>query len=229
MTLTARAVLKANLLLGSLPEAAIDKLAALAIRRSYRRGTQIFAQGEPGDALLGLISGQVRISASTAGGQEVFLNILESGDSFGEIAALDGHPRTASADALSDTELFVIRRVDLLALIEKEPQLATQLLQLLCKRLRWTSDLIEEAAFLSVPVRLARRLMKLSEEHGKTADGLVTLHISQADLAGFMSVSRQIVNQHLQQWRKQGWIDLARGRVVIRDPDGLRRVRDERD
>ena len=88
MTLTARAVLKANLLLGSLPEPAIDKLAALAIRRSYRRGTQIFAQGEPGDALLGLISGQVRISASTAGGQEVFLNILESGDSFGEIAAL---------------------------------------------------------------------------------------------------------------------------------------------
>ena len=57
----------------------------------------------------------------------------------------------------------------------------------------------------------------------------MTLQISQAELAGFMSVSRQIVNQHLQQWRKQGWIDLARGRVVIRDPDGLRRVRDARD
>lgn len=229
MTVTARTVLKANLLLGSLPEPAIDKLAALAIRRSYGRGSRIFAQGEPGDALLGLISGQVRISASTPGGQEVFLNILESGDSFGEIAALDGHPRTASADALSDTELFVIRRADFLALIEKEPHLATQLLQLLCKRLRWTSDLIEEAAFLSVPARLARRLMKLAEEHGSTVDGLIMLKISQAELAGFMSVSRQIVNQHLQRWRKRGWIDLARGRVVIRDPDGLRRVRDERD
>lgn len=229
MTLTARAVLKANLLLGCLPGPALDKLAMLAIRRSYSRGARIFAEGDPGDALLGLISGQVRISASTAGGQEVFLNILESGDSFGEIAVLDGHPRTACADALTDTELFVIRRADLLALIGKEPQLATQLLQLLCKRLRWTSDLIEEAAFLSVPARLARRLMKLAEEHGSTVDGLVTLHISQAELAGFMSVSRQIVNQHLQQWRKRGWIDLARGRVVIRDPDGLRRVRDERD
>ncbi|MCL4790542.1 MAG: Crp/Fnr family transcriptional regulator [Gammaproteobacteria bacterium] len=229
MTLTARAVLKANLLLGNLPEPAIDKLAALAIRGSYRSGTRIFAQGEPGDALYGLIAGQVRISASTPGGQEVFLNILEPGDSFGEIAALDGHPRTASADALTDTELFLIRRADLLALIAKEPQLALPLLELLCKRLRWTSDLIEEAAFLSVPARLARRLMRLAEEHGKRVDGLVTLRLTQADLASFMNVSRQIVNQHLQQWRERGWIDLARGRVVIRNADALRGVVDARD
>jgi CRP-like cAMP-binding protein len=228
MTLTARAVLKANLLLGSLPEPAIDKLAALAIRRSCARGTRIFSRGDPGDALFGLISGQVRISASTAGGQEVFLNILESGDSFGEIAALDGQPRTASADALTATELFMIRRADLLALIGKEPQLATQLLQLLCKRLRWTSDLVEEAAFLSVPARLARRLLNLAGEHGSTADGCMALRISQAELAGFLCVSRQIVNQHLQQWRKQGWIELSRGRVLIRDPEGLRSVRDAR-
>lgn len=229
MTLTARTVLKANRLLGNLPEPAIDKLATLAIRRSCPRGTRIFTEGDPGDALLGLISGQVRISASTPGGQEVFLNILESGDSFGEIAALDGHPRTASADALTNTELFVIRRADFLALIEKEPQLGLQLLQLLCKRLRWTSDLIEEAAFLSVPVRLARRLLRLAEEHGNTVDDLITLHLSQGDLASFVNVSRQIVNQHLQQWRKQGWIDLARGRVVIRNADALRSVVDVRD
>ena len=229
MTLTARAVLKANRLLGTLPEPVIDKLAMLAIRRSCPRGTRIFGAGDPGDALLGLISGQVRISASTPGGQEVFLNILESGDSFGEIAALDGHPRTASADAVTNTELFLIRRADFLALIAKEPQLALQLLELLCKRLRWTSDLIEEAAFLSVPARLARRLMRLAEEHGNTVDGLITLHLSQAELASFMNVSRQIVNQHLQQWRKRGWIDLARGRVVIRDADALRSVVDARD
>ena len=224
MTLTARAVLKANQLLGGLPEPALDKLALLATRRSYRAGTRIFAEGDPGDALLGLIAGQVRISASTPGGQEVFLNILEPGDSFGEIAVLDGHPRTASADALTNAELFVIRRGDFLALIGKEPQLALPLLQLLCKRLRWTSDLIEEAVFLPVPARLARRLMRLADEHGRAVDGLVTLRISQAELASFMNVSRQIVNQHLQQWRKRGWIELARGRVIIRDADGLRSV-----
>lgn len=95
---------------------------------------------------------------------------------------------------------------------------------MLCKRLRWTSDLIEEAVFLPVPARLARRLMRLAEEHGRAVDGLVTLRISQAELASFMNVSRQIVNQHLQQWRKRGWIELARGRVIIRDADGLRSV-----
>lgn len=227
MTLTARAVLKANRLFRDLPDPAIDKLASLAVRRTCKRGTRIFSQGDPGDALLGLISGQVRISASTAGGKEVFLNILESGDSFGEIAVLDGNPRTASAEALSDTVLFVIQRAELIDLLGKQPKLAVHLIGLLCQRLRWTSELIEEAAFLPVPCRLARRLLALAGEHGTTANGVVTLSISQADLAGFLSVSRQIVNQHLQGWRRRGWIGLGRGRVVIRDIAGLRSVINE--
>jgi CRP/FNR family cyclic AMP-dependent transcriptional regulator len=227
MTLTARVVLKTNRLFRDLPDAALDKLAALSVRRSVRRGTRIFAQGDPGDSLLGIISGQVRISATTPGGKEVFLNIMEPGDSFGEIAVLDGNPRTASAEALADTELFIVRRTDLVALIEREPKLAAHLISLLCQRLRWTSELIEEAAFLSVHGRLARRLLRLADEHGTAEQGVVTLRISQADLAGFMSVSRQIVNQYLQEWRKRGWIELGRGRIVLKNPAGLRSVLDE--
>ena len=229
MTLTARAVLKTNRLFRDLPDLALDKLAALSVRRSVRRGTRIFSQGDAGDSLLGLISGQVRISATTPAGKEVFLNIMEPGDSFGEIAVLDGNPRTANAEALLDTELFVVRRPDLLSLIERESKLAAHLIALLCQRLRWTSELIEEAAFLSVRGRLARRLLKLADEHGTVEQRGVTLRISQADLAGFMSVSRQIVNQYLQEWRKRGWIELGRGRIVLKDAAGLRSVRDEPD
>ena len=229
MTLTARAVLKTNRLFQDLPDAVLDKLAGLAVRRSVRRGTRIFSQGDSGDSLLGLISGQVRISSTTAGGKEVFLNIMEPGDSFGEIAALDGNARTASAEAVADTELFVVRRTDLLALIGREPRLASHLIALLCKRLRWTSELIEEAAFHSVHGRLARRLLRLADEHGSTAAGGITLRISQADLAGFMSVSRQIVNQYLQEWRRRGWIELGRSRVTIVDAAGLRSVLDDPD
>ncbi len=224
MTLTARAVLKANRLFRDLPDATVDKLASLAVRRSVPKATRIFAQGDPGDSLLGLIAGQVRISATTPGGKEVFLNIMEPGDSFGEIAVLDGNTRTASADAVADTELFVVRRPDLLALVERDGKLATHLIALLCQRLRWTSELIEEAAFLTVPGRLARRLLKLADEHGRTVDGVLTLHISQADLASFMCVSRQIVNQNLQDWRRRGWIDLGRSRIILRDAAGLRTV-----
>ena len=90
MTFTARAVLKTNPLFRELPDAALDKLAALSVRRSMARGTRIFERGDPGDSLLGIIAGQVRISSGTPGGQEVFLNILEAGESFGEIAVLDG-------------------------------------------------------------------------------------------------------------------------------------------
>lgn len=231
MTLTARVVLKSNRLLRDLPDATLDKLAMLSVRRSVREGTRIFSQGDPGDSLLGVIAGQVRISATTAGGKVVFLNIMEPGDSFGEIAVLDGDVRTASADALSDTELFLVRRADLLELLAREPQLAAHLIALLCKRLRWTSELIEEAAFLSVQGRLARRLLRLADEHGReAADGTgITLRISQADLAGFMSVSRQIVNQYLQDWQRLGWVALGRSRVTITSTDGLRSVRDTAD
>jgi CRP-like cAMP-binding protein len=229
MTLTARAVLKANRLFRDLPDLALDKLAALSVRRSVRRGTRIFSQGDAGDSLLGLISGQVRISATTPGGKEVFLNIMEPGDSFGEIAVLDGSTRTASAAAVLDTELFVVRRADLMGLIEREPKLAAHLIALLCQRLRWTSRLVEEATTLSVHGRLARHLLILTDEHGTTEQGRVTLRMSQADLAGFMGVSRQIVNQYLQQWRRRGWIELGRGRIVLKDTVGIRSVLDEPD
>jgi CRP-like cAMP-binding protein len=222
MTLTARAVLKSNRLFRDLPDAALDRLASLAVRRSIKRGARIFAQGDPGDSLLGLIAGQVRISVSTAGGKEAALNLLESGDSFGEIAVLDGMARTASADAASDVELFVIRRADLLAMIENEPKFAIQLLTLLVQRVRWTSDNYEEAATLPVPQRLARRLLKLAEEHGEKKAGAITLRLSQAELAAFLSVSRQIVNQHLQDWRRRQWVRLSRGKVVLLDLAGLR-------
>ena len=121
-------------------------------------------------------------------------------------------------------ELFVVRRVDLMALIGREPRLAAELISLLCKRLRWTSDLIEEAAFLSLPARLARRLVKMAEEHGSAVAGGLELRISQAELAGFLSVSRQVVNQQLQAWQRKGWVEVGRGRVLVKDAKGLMAV-----
>ncbi len=205
MTLTARAVRKANRLSPGPARPNLDQLAGLAVRRSVKRGQRILPEGDPGDSLMGLISGQVRISATTpAAGQEVFLNLLESGDSFGEIAVLDGNARTAECGGGD--------RRGALRGAPRGPDgpdragagLATRADPLLCKRLRWTSDLIEEAAFLSLPARLARRLVKMAEEHGSSVAGGLELRISQAELAGFLSVSRQVVNQQLQVWQRKG-------------------------
>jgi len=224
-SLSAKAVLQRNYLFRGLPDGSLERIAALAARRTYAKGAVIFAQGDEGDALFGVAAGRVRISASGAGGQEVFLNIMEPGDTFGEIAVMDGLPRTAGATALDHTTVIFIKRPDFLQLLEREPRLAIHLLKLLCERLRWTSELVEESAFLAGPARLAKRLMILASLHGRAASiGCLELRISQAELARFLGISRQIVNQHLSEWRRNGWVDLGRSQIVIRNAEALRRM-----
>lgn len=224
MTVTARLILRNNLLFRHLDDRTLDRLATLAVRRSYPRGATLFAQGDPGDALYAVITGQVRIGTLAPDGREIFLNIMESGDTFGEIAVIDGQPRTAGAMAATDTEVFMVRRSDFTALLAEEPALAGHLLRLFCQRLRWTSDLIEESALQNVESRLARRVLRLAADHGTTSGGQTVLQISQGELANFLSVSRQIVNQYLQEWRRQGWIEVARGRLILLDPAALSRL-----
>jgi CRP-like cAMP-binding protein len=223
--ITAKAVLQRNFLFRGLSDATLERVASLATRRSYDKGAVIFAQGDRGDALFGVVAGRVRISANGSAGQEVFLNIMEPGDAFGEVAVMDGLPRTAAATALDDTIVIVIKRNDFLELLEREPRVAIHLLKLLCERLRWTSELVEESAFLAGPARLAKRLLILASLHGRaTGVGRLELQISQAELARFLGISRQIVNQNLSEWRRREWVDLGRSKIVIRNADALRRL-----
>jgi CRP-like cAMP-binding protein len=221
--LSAKAVLKHNYLFRGLADAALERIASLATKRAYYKGAVIFSQGDAGDALYGVASGRIRISTNAADGRQVFLNIMEPGDTFGEIAVMDGLPRTATAAALDDAHLIVIQRPDFLQFLEREPQLAIHLLKLLCERLRWTSELVEESAFLQGPARLAKRLLILASLHGRAARvGHLELRISQSELAHFLGISRQIVNQHLSDWRRHGWVDLGRTQIVIRNTEALR-------
>jgi CRP/FNR family cyclic AMP-dependent transcriptional regulator len=221
--LSPKAVLRHNYLFRGLSDATLDSIATLAVKRTYYKGSVIFAQGAEGDALFGVASGRVRISASASGGREVFLNIMEPGDTFGEIAVMDGLPRTANAVALDTSTLIVIQRADFLPFLEREPQLAIHLLKLMCERLRWTSELVEESAFMPGPARLAKRLLILASLHGRAARvGRHELRISQGELARFLGTSRQVVNHHLSEWRRLGWIELGRTRIVICNTEALR-------
>jgi len=201
-----------------------ERIAALATRRVYEEGAIIFMRGDPGDSLCGVVSGRVRISVSRPGGKEIFLNIMAPGDTFGEIALLDGEPRTASATAIVRTELFIIPRKQFLPLLVSEPRLASHLIQLLCRRVRWTAQLMEDSALLTIAARIAKRLLGLARLHGRQTAGGTRLNISQEELAQFLGVSRQIVNQHLQGWKAKGWILAGRGNVTIADVPALERV-----
>ena len=225
--LSAKAVLQRNYLFRDLPEATVERLATLAHRRSFEKNAVIFSQGDDGDALYGVASGRVRISASGPDGREVFLNIMEPGDTFGEIAVVDGLPRTASAVALDPATLVIISRDHFLNILRTEPELSMHLMTLFCQRLRWTSDLVEESAFLVGPARLAKRLLVLAALHGRPAAQGMELALSQSELAHFLGISRQIVNQHLQVWRKRGWVRLARARIIVTDTEALGEVADD--
>jgi CRP-like cAMP-binding protein len=223
---TARRILRRNLLFRNLRHDLIDRIASVATRRSYNKGAVIFAQGDEGDALFGVASGRVRISTMGPDGREVFLNIMEPGDAFGEIAVIDGLPRTAGAVALDAAVLVTIARQDFLAILRSEPDVAMHLLELFCQRLRWTSDLVEESSFLVGPARLAKRLLVLAALHGRPVGKHMELALSQSELAQFLGISRQFVNQNLQAWRSKGWISLGRSRIVIKDAEALGREAD---
>jgi CRP-like cAMP-binding protein len=221
MALSVQTILERNRLFRGLPAPTLQQICALAIRRPYAEDAIVFSQGDPGDSLYGVVTGRVRISASTREGKEVFLNIMEPGDTFGEIALLDGNSRTAAATALAACELMIIPRAQFLALLQREPMLAIHLLQLLCQRIRWTSGQAEDSALLSVPTRLARRLISLAKLHGQRSTKGVQLVISQEEMGRFLGVSRQAVNQYLQEWRAQGWVDVGRGKVTVIDESAL--------
>ena len=217
-------MLQGSPLFRGLPHATLDRIAALATQRGYRRGEIVFSAGDPGDALYGVVSGRIRISAGTAEGREIFLNVMEPGDTFGEIALLDGGTRTATATATEPAELVSIRREPLFELLEREPKAALELLRLCGERLRWTSGLLEDAALLDAPARLAKRLLSLGEQHGEDGAGGRLVRISQEDLSNFLGVSRQAVNERLQDWKAKGWVALGRGTVTVRDAAALRRA-----
>jgi CRP-like cAMP-binding protein len=120
------------------------------------------------------------------------------------------------------SELVSLRRDHLFALLEREPQVALELLRLCGERLRWTSGLLEDAALLDAPARLAKRLLSLGQLHGEPGGNGFTLRISQEDLASFLGVSRQAVNQQLQAWKAKGWVELGRGSVTVLDEQAIR-------
>ena len=217
-------VIRQNQLFRDLPAELQEQLAGLCTPRTFAAGELLCRQGEAGDALFGLISGQLRISASSEDGQEMHLNVIGPGEVIGEIALLDGGERTATVTAVRESNVFVLPRDAFLRLVRTEGRLAEHLLNLLCARVRWTSDIVEDIVFRSVPMRLARRVAILARLHGESQDGGTLLRLSQADLAQFLNVSRQVVNINLQSWQRHGVVEVGRGRVLVKDFDALERL-----
>jgi len=202
-------MLKKNPMFADLGTDELQRISGLCHTRHLKAGEMLFRKGDPGDSLFGLRRGQIRIEAGASGGSRQTLNFMGPGDLFGEVAVLDGQSRTADATAGEPSELFVLRREDFLGFLEREPHVAIKIIQLLCQRIRWQSERMEESVLQPLPVRLARRLCALASDFGSE------VHISQEQLGVFVGAARESVNRQLQLWRKDGILDLQRGRILL--------------
>ena len=201
---------KANLLGKSLIFEAVDararqELAQFSYIRRYAAGEIIFSQDEPGQTMMAIAEGNVRVLIDTPNGREVTLNDLPAGNVFGEIALLDGGARSATVKALTNCALVVLERRFLLDVFRRNPDLYIGLIELLCQRVRRSDERMLEIAFLDLPIRLARLLLRLSNTYPGTAERPLTrLSQSQSELAGMIGNSRENVNRCLRKWQKAG-------------------------
>jgi CRP/FNR family cyclic AMP-dependent transcriptional regulator len=216
-----RGVFTRHSLFGNLPAADIDMLVGYARVERFRKGATIFHKGDTGGGLMAVLEGQVKISVPSAEGKEAVLNIIRPGHVFGEIALLDGQPRTADAIAMEDCDLLVLDRREFVPLLRANPELALRIMELLCARLRRTSEQVEDVMFLHLEGRLAKALLRLSREQGGAGAPSARVAITQRELGQMIGMSRESTNKQLQDWQRRGWVRLVKGGVELLDRAAL--------
>ena len=220
------AVLAGHFLLRHLPPAELKRVAASMVVPGHPAQTTIFQKGDQSPSMMAVVRGRVKICTYSADGKELVLNIIDRGGVFGEIAVLDGRPRTADAVALDETDLLVLDRNKLLPILAAHPDLATRLIGVLCERLRQTSEHLEDAMLREAPSRLARGLLRLAGTFGRDeTDGTrLDIKLSQQQLGNLIGASRESVNKHIVDWTRTGYLAMKSGCIVIRDREALEEI-----
>jgi CRP/FNR family transcriptional regulator, cyclic AMP receptor protein len=200
-------------------------LAQASIRRSYLRGESIFHQGDPGEALFAIADGLVKIVLLSEDGNEMVLATLASADTFGELALIDGGPRSASARAIEATTVFALPRDSFLHAVRDNPRLLESLHQSLGTLLRSLLAQASDLVFMDLAGRVAKLLVALADKEGKPEDGGIKLdlHLSQSGLAGMVGGSRPSVNQILKSFEARGYLEVKGRHIFIKHPESLRR------
>ena len=214
------AVLRKHPIFCDLEPEALDQLCRYAKPISLKRGATIYSKGDPGNCLYVVISGTAKMSISSPDGRSAILNLIGPGEIFGEIALLDGRERTADATANTNCEVFIIDRREFLPFVRSQPELAMKFIELLCARLRWTSDQVEQIILQDLPGRLASALLRLTERH-KLAPGGRTIAITQQEISEMVGMTRESINKQLRAWAARNWVRLEHGAIVVLDAEPL--------
>jgi CRP-like cAMP-binding protein len=206
-----------------------DERAVISARariRTYNAGETVFAIGSPGDQMMALLSGTIRITVPFSEGKELFLAIIHPGEIFGELAVLDGNERSGDATAETDCTLAILDRNDILSFFERNPSLWPKLVKLLGQRLRQTDQAFAEVALLQLPIRLAKTILRiLNQEANAAVAKTFKIRFSQRELANMVGSTRESVNKCFRNWQKRnGIVRISKGSIIITNRRAFERL-----
>ena len=201
-------------------------ISAQARIQTYDAGETVFAMGSPGNQMMTLLSGTIRIALPISEGKELFLATIHPGEIFGELAVLDGKERSADAIAETACILAILDRNDVLSFLERNPSIWPKVVRVLVERLRYTDQAFAEVALLQLPVRLAKAILRiLNRETNSTVAKTSKIRISQRELANMVGSTRESVNKCFRNWQKRDRIvQISEGSIVITDRRAFERL-----
>jgi len=211
------AALGRTVLFNGLDEDDLKRLSSIARPSNWPAGGILFDQGDESDGLYVILDGIVRVYLTSEDGREATINLAEEGEVIGEMALLDGLPRSAGAAALTEARLIFIPRDPFLRLLDGSSKLARQIILTLCERLRATNAQIDQAIFHDLRHRLLVLLRQIALIHGRVESDMavVELDLTQGALAKMLGASREAVNKHLRGLVKSGCIAVDGHKIRI--------------
>jgi CRP-like cAMP-binding protein len=212
-------VLRRTDLFRSVPAGEIEAIVAAARLRTFRRGQVVFTTGDPGDSLLVVLSGRVKVVARSVDGDELTLAIVQPGSVFGELSVTDGGPRSADAEALEESRLLVVPREAVQDVCSRVPSVALALANSIAATLRRLTEEASDLVFLDLPRRVAKVLLAQPRD----GDGNIRQKMNQEQLAHQVGGSRQSVNIALRGFERRGWIEVHGRAVTVKEAAALGR------
>jgi CRP-like cAMP-binding protein len=211
-------------LLNGLPPSDLLRVAQMCQLVRYRRAEPVFTEKQPGLSLYVVMSGRVKIFGTSTQGRSKTFAYLEPGDFFGEMSLIDDEARSASATALEDSVLIMLKAEDYRKLILSRPALAISMVKILSARLRRANREIEALSFNNVLGRIAQILLDLSERYGeKTDEGIrINMALSHKELAEMAGTAREVISRVISRFRRIGCVDFFDSKLIITDKDKLK-------
>jgi len=209
-------------LFSQVPEADLRAMADLVRERRQPKGSLILTQGDEGETLFLIRSGQVKVTVIAEDGREVILSVLGAGSFFGEMALIDDEPRSAHVIAMEQSVLLALRREDFRARLARSPELGIALLRELSRRLRRADDTIASLMLLDVNGRVAHLLLELAREEGGEGDTTITRRLTHAAIGQMVGASRETVSRTMRNLVLRNVIAVTRKGITLLDLPALR-------